>query len=714
MNKKIIFLSFVLVFLLYQAINLKADDNTYINSSNITYNEEKNIVELAENSKINFKNTNILIDKGVIDYNKNEFEVFGNFYLYEELNILSGKNLKGNTSLDVFEAQEVDYIYNNDLKIDSKKIKRENNLLYFFDNFLTPCDLNGFFNCPTWSLRIDKTEYDIEKDKFTHFDTFLQIADYKLFYLPYFSHYGTKAPRQKGFLTPTIEFSLGGNQAISVPYYFPINDSTDMIIKTKLSFNENFEFYENYNFNTEINKKSPGGNTSLSISNIKTGDKSSINNELRFETKNVLSKNQIISAKGLFTNSISTTRSINEEPITFEDIYVRLENYDYFIRDDYLKTELSSVESFEPLNDSTIPISPNINYVNQIYFSEKTLTTDLNFTILKRDDSTSIDPSESLKFSLNNELFESRSFSSFNIFNKLIFMNSLNDYHFNKNIDLNNRAIKSFSVISSDIYLNSLRNFTPRLKFILPIQIENTNKSVNEDSESITFSYQNQYSENRFFGNDLFDSSPRIVFGLENSFNLINQRIDINFNQSYQFNSKSSFSEEINQTSKLSDYALEAQTNFKDILLKIDSRIDQNNFSKKEMNLLMKYEENLNFKIEYNETQSTAFKDLSSDTQAVKFELSKELNKNISAHYSTNLDVKNGYDPFKSVLQISLFDECSQLDVKYSNTRYNDNFNTKPLETVSLTFAMDYLGFFGYEQRTDLFFSDPGEINYGF
>ena len=124
------------------------------------------------------------------------------------------------------------------------------------------------------------------------------------------------------------------------------------------------------------------------------------------------------------------------------------------------------------------------------------MTTDLNFTILKRDDSTSIDPSESLKFSLNNELFKSRSFSSFNIFNKLIFMNSLNDYHFNKNIDLNNRAIKSFSVISSDIYLNSLRNFTPRLKFILPIQIENTNKSVNEDSESITFSYQNQYSEN--------------------------------------------------------------------------------------------------------------------------------------------------------------------------------------------------------------------------
>ena len=84
MNK--IFISlFIFIFILFsQILKLVANDDTYINSSNITYNEKENIVELAENSKINFKNTNILIDKGIIDYEKNEFEVFGNFYLYEE------------------------------------------------------------------------------------------------------------------------------------------------------------------------------------------------------------------------------------------------------------------------------------------------------------------------------------------------------------------------------------------------------------------------------------------------------------------------------------------------------------------------------------------------------------------------------------------------------------------------------------------------------
>ena len=86
MNK--IFSIFIfLIFLFNYVIKLSANDDTYINSSNIIYNEKDNIVELAENSKINFNNINILIDQGIIDYNKNEFEVFGNFYLYEELTI---------------------------------------------------------------------------------------------------------------------------------------------------------------------------------------------------------------------------------------------------------------------------------------------------------------------------------------------------------------------------------------------------------------------------------------------------------------------------------------------------------------------------------------------------------------------------------------------------------------------------------------------------
>ena len=712
MNK--IFLIFLFIIFLFNfVIRLSANDDTYINSNNIIYNEKKNVVELAENSKINYKDTNILIDRGMIDYNKNEIEVFGNFYLYQELNILSGENLIGNTSLDSFTANNVSFIYNDDLKIDSAEIKREDNEVYFFNNFLTPCELEGYFNCPTWSLRIDKTKYEIKQDKFTHFDTFIQIADYKIFYLPYFSHYGAKAPRKKGFLTPTIEFTVGGDQGVIIPYYFPINQSTDILFKPKISLNQNFEFMEKYELNTILQNKTAGGDTNISIDSIKRDGDKNINTSLKIDTKKVITKDSIFSASGLFTNSISTTRSINEEPVTFEDLYLRLENYNFITKDDYLKTELSSVETFESTDLKSVPISPSLNYMNFINSKDFNIMNNLDLIVLKRDKSTFSNPSESFKIKIENEITSINLKNDISFFNKLYLSNSFSEYYFENDKTSNHDSLKSNLIISSDLNYSAYNFFSPRLKFLIPLQLANTNKLINEESQSLTFNYQNQFSENRFFGNDLIDSSPRIVYGIESFFSINDSNLILNINQSFETNTNNNYLNLINQKSNFSDYAFESKLIVKDVLFKIDSRLDNSNFSKKEMNYSVDFEKNINFSLMYNETQSDAFKKLSNDTQSIILGISKEINKNMNIGLNSNLDVKNNYDPYSSSLNISLFDDCSKLDITYTNTRYNDNFNTQPEETIGITFSMDYLGFFGYEQSTDLFFSEPGNVNYG-
>ena len=131
------------------------------------------------------------------------------------------------------------------------------------------------------------------------------------------------------------------------------------------------------------------------------------------------------------------------------------------------------------------------------------------------------------------------------------------------------------------------------------------------------------------------------------------------------------------------------------------------------MNYELSYNKFLNTSVIYNETQSEAYKNLSNDTQSIIMNISKKINDNVNINFNSNLDVKNNYDPYKSTVQLSLFDDCSQLNISFSNTRFNDNFNTQPEEKISLTFIMDYLGFFGYEQSTDLFFKEPGSVNYG-
>ncbi|MFL2514435.1 MAG: LPS-assembly protein LptD [Alphaproteobacteria bacterium] len=712
MNNKII--KIILIFFLYsQSILLRANDDTYINSSNITFYENGNKIELAENSKINIEGVNLLIDRGIVDYEEDKIEVFGNFYLYENLNILSGKNLKGNVSLNKITANDVSYIYNNDLKIDSNKLDRNNNLIIFHENFITPCELEGYFNCPTWSLRIEKTKYEIAEDKFTHYDSFLQIADYKIFYLPYFTHYGAKAPRKKGFLTPTSEFTIGGNQALITPYYLPLGVSTDLLIKPKIYIDENFEILTNYELNTILEKRTNGGNIKIEIDNIKKSNSSNINSSFKIFTKQVIDQNKVLSASGLFTNSVSTSRSTNDEPITFEDIFIRLENYNLFLINDYLKTEISSIESFKSSDNASTPISPSITYSNYVNLKNQTLINELDFSILRRDESSSGKPSESLKISLKNELINSSNNKNLNKFNKLLFINSISESYFNNENNTNSNSNKSFFVLSTDLFFIKNKNITPRVKLILPTQFSNTNKSVNEDSNAITFNYHNQYSENRFFGYDKFDVSSRIVYGLENEFNLGPQKISLNINQSYDFSKNTSYTTAINQNKKLSDYAIEVQTTYKDVIFKLDARLDQQNQSKKEMNYSFNFSNPINFEVRYHETDSDAFSNTSNDTQAIDLNISKRINKNLFANYSTNLDVKNNYDPYKSTFMISLSDECSQLDLAYTNIRFNDNFNTKPEEKISLSYRMDYLGFFGYEQSTNLFFSQPGEFNYG-
>ena len=692
-----------------QIIILNAKDDTYINTSNIIYNEKEGIVELAEGSKINVNNTNILVDKGIIDYNKETIEVFGNFYLYQELNILSDKDLVGNTKFTKFTANEVSYIYNNDLKIDSDTAKRSGEIVYFYNNFLTPCELNGYFDCPTWSLRIDETRYNIIKDKFNHYDTFIQIADTKVFYLPYFSHYGAKAPRQRGFLTPSMQFSIGGDLGVVAPYYLPLNINTDIIIKPTIIFND----LNNLKLNTNIDHKNAGGNVSIEVNNEKLNTKSDVYNSVKFKSKQILNKNNILTYEALITNSVSTTRSNNENPAAFEDIFIRLDSYDTFFETDYLRSEISTVEALDSTNTGLIPLSPSIKYFSQkLIKDDYTITNKINLINLKRNESELNKPSESTTIKTSNSLIYNSMIGKTVVYNKLILNNNLGNYYYEHNKNLDDEVLRSDLILSSDIFYNLNKTIKPRLKVIQNINII-PDKVINEDSNAITFNYHNQYADSRFYGNDLVDNSGRIIYGLENNLNIFDRDIIINFNQSYDFNKKTNYTNQINQNSNSSDIALEAKTNFDNIKFKIDTRLDNRELEKKEMNYNLDYSNYFDLNLNYNETNTGAFKGISSDTQSLGTSLSKKINDNFIMSFDSNLDLKNNFSPFKQSLKISLFDECSKLDISFVDERFNDNYNTQPSETISISFYMDYLGFFGYEQKSNLFFEETGNFNYG-
>ena len=712
MNKFII-ISFIIIFFLRQIIILNADDDTYINTSNITYDEENNIIELAENSKINFNDTNILVDKGIIDYDNNSIEIFGNFYLYQEFNILSGKNLVGDTKLNNFTTSEVSYIYNNDLKIDSDRAVRSDGIITFYNNFLTPCELDGYFNCPTWSLRIDETRYNIDKDKFDHFDSFLQIADYKVFYLPYFSHYGTKAPRQKGFLTPTFEFDIGGDAGVITPYYLPLRDETEIIFKPKLILDNDYDYIDKFTLNTTINHKNAGGDIFVDIYNEKLENNKKTYTSLKFNSKQILNKQNTLSYEALITNSVSTTRSINESPSAFEDIFIRLDSYDVFFESDFMRSELSTVEALDNTNSGLIPLAPSIRYSSQkLLKNNRTFTNDLNIINLKRNESNVGKPSNIINLKTNNSIKSNHRIKSAIFYNKINLNNNIAGYEYEHNPNLDDDVFESDLILSSDIFFNINHMIIPRVKFIQNLNII-PDDIINEDSKALTFNYHNQYADNRLYGIDQKDNSSRIVYGVENKINLNKENLYFNLNQSYDFNKNNNYVKKINQTSNFSDLALEVNTNINNIFFKIDSRLSNKDLEKKEMNYFFEYSDMIDLKLNYNETNAKAFDNLSTDTQFLGTSVEKKLNENVLLSLSSDLDLKNNYSPLKQVIKLSLFDECSKLDISYIDERFNDNYNTKPSETINVSLSMDYLGFFGYEQKSNVFFEKTGKFNYG-
>ena len=713
---KYIFLSIFFYNSLFAFNGIK--NSSYINTNNITYNEEDDIIELGENSLININETNILTNKGIIDYKNDSIEIFGNLYIYQDKNIISAEGLSGNINLTTFKTNKVSYIYNNDLKVDSKQMERNDNEIYFYDNFLTPCELDGYFNCPTWSLKIPKTLYIVNKDQFFHFNSFLQIADKKIFYLPYFSHYGAKADRQRGFLSPTLDFNLlNGATIINTPYYMPFNISTDLIVTPKFELSSSkIEFSENFEFNSLLNNKSSGGTTNLDMTTSINKNNSSFYNSLNLSTQQNLNKKNNIEISALLTNSISKTRSENEDQVTYVNTYIRSNSFDVFNKNDFLISEINTVTSFDNSQDSLIPYQlPYLRYHNKKNLNNNLyLLNNYDFYILEREKSSQKNSKKNIGLNINNEISNITLINHDLIINKLIFDNSLRSIKFENSNDDKDYVQTNLSLstkIDKPLFYDKIIS-----KFAIIINEDfNTYKNyTNEDSQSVSFSYSHLFKENRVFGNDLFDNSKRFVYGVEFGSNQENNLLKFSIGQSYDFSANNNYLNKINQNSYLSDYALNVKSIFRSVEFDIDGRFNQENLTKKEMNYSIYYSKSpIDLSFIYNETSKEAFNNYSDDSKALKTQIDYKLNDNLKFSSYANIDLKNEYSPFETSFSLSIFDECSELDINYKNTKYSDNFATTPEETISFSFKMDYLGFFGYEQKSSLFFKETGQFNYG-
>lgn len=88
---------------------------------------------------------------------------------------------------------------------------------------------------PLWQLRARTARHDKLAQRMSYRDVTMQLAGVPIFYIPALWHADPTAKRQSGLLIPTFGKSSGLGAFISIPYYWVIDDQSDLTIAPMFS-----------------------------------------------------------------------------------------------------------------------------------------------------------------------------------------------------------------------------------------------------------------------------------------------------------------------------------------------------------------------------------------------------------------------------------------------------------------------------------------------
>ncbi|MEM8793363.1 MAG: LPS assembly protein LptD [Pseudomonadota bacterium] len=94
----------------------------------------------------------------------------------------------------------------------------------------SPCDVCPDDPTPLWRIRARRIIHD-EVEKQVHYENaWFDLLGVPLFWTPYFRHPDPTVDRASGFLTPSFQNSTNYGFGIQLPYYWVINDQSDLTV----------------------------------------------------------------------------------------------------------------------------------------------------------------------------------------------------------------------------------------------------------------------------------------------------------------------------------------------------------------------------------------------------------------------------------------------------------------------------------------------------
>ncbi len=219
-----------------QDINTGVQEGTpaLITADQLTYDETNGLVIASGNVEVSQAGRVLLADRVTYDINTDVVSAEGNVTLVEP----SGDTVFADfveLTGDLREGfiRDIRVLLADNTRIAAASGTRTGgNRTEFSKGVFSPCELcrDDPTRPPLWQLKANEVIHDQESHDIIYHDAWLEIFGIPILYTPYLQHPDPTVDRRSGILAPTIGNSDYLGYAVEVPYFWVIDDTSDLTI----------------------------------------------------------------------------------------------------------------------------------------------------------------------------------------------------------------------------------------------------------------------------------------------------------------------------------------------------------------------------------------------------------------------------------------------------------------------------------------------------
>ena len=116
----------------------------------------------------------------------------------------------------------------------------------FYKTYASTCNICEQDRTPLWEIRAERIEHDENLKQIYFYRSQFRFLGVPVLYSPLLRLPDPSLKRAKGFLVPDIKYSKSSNIKIKMPYFLPLNKSSDVLLTPEINFNNSMDLGVKY------------------------------------------------------------------------------------------------------------------------------------------------------------------------------------------------------------------------------------------------------------------------------------------------------------------------------------------------------------------------------------------------------------------------------------------------------------------------------------